>query len=433
MNSYAENITPEAAVEEPTVTPDSIADEPAVTPESTAGEPDSEAEPSAGEPVAEPTDALPADGADEENDTEIPGIEIEEEEEQETEGTEIVSPLSYIKSHGVAIGAGIFVVLLFLLAVRCGLKRKRAKKTAENRRRSGTDRENETVTDPPAPDEFENYGGTLAMEGAEGGTITEADDDLKKRPEGLYVSKVHNIGKRKSQQDSFGLSQEGTYLNPEGKGVLAIVADGMGGLQNGGEISALVTMSMMKAFDGQTDGLTADQELLRMLNQANQNVNALLQSSHIQKGGSTLVAVIVRGNDLYWLTVGDSHLCLYRDNVLMQINRDHIYGVELDEMAARGEISVQRALEDPQRKALTSYIGMGKIEKIDRNIRPLKLRKGDRLILMSDGIFGTLSDDELTAALHLPVDESAVAIDQMIQARRKPSQDNYTAVILEYV
>lgn len=280
--------------------------------------------------------------------------------------------------------------------------------------------------------DMNGFGTTMAVEQAPAQPVRQTRES-ESRPRGIYVSKMHNIGRRGSQQDSFGISQDGTRLECSGKGVFAIVADGMGGLSNGGEVSARVTMSMMRSFDQQTPSADGDRELLSMLNKANDEVNDMLAPSGQGKSGSTVVSVLIRDMQLYWIAVGDSHIYLYRDGALMQINRDHVYSVDLDEMAARGEISVREAAEDPQRKALTSYIGMGKLAKIDRNIRPLQLQSGDRVLLMTDGVFGTLSDEEITAAMKLPVDESSQAMEQMILGKNKATQDNFTALILECV
>ncbi len=153
-----------------------------------------------------------------------------------------------------------------------------------------------------------------------------------------------------SQQDSFGISENGQGWSDSGKGIFAIVADGMGGLYNGGEISALVTMSMMQTFDQIPRPGDARQELLSMLNQANDEVNARLSGGGQGKSGSTVVAVILRDTQLYWIAVGDSHIYLYRNGALMQINRDHVYSVDLDEMAARGEISSREASGIPSER-----------------------------------------------------------------------------------
>ena len=268
---------------------------------------------------------------------------------------------------------------------------------------------------------------------AAGGTAVSPEEIQDERHPGIYVGKAHNIGRRDSQQDSFGMSRDVQGMSTKGKGILAIVADGMGGTENGDQVSVLAAMTMLQNFDRMEGSVPGEKRLLTLLNQANTEVNKMLLTANGKKGGSTLVSVLIQDAKLYWLTVGDSRLCLYRKNTLIQINREHVYGIELDEKAARGEISMYAAANDPQRKALTSYIGMEKITKIDRNIRPLQMEDRDRLILMSDGVFGTLTDEEIAAAMQLPVTNSGEAIDQMIQKKNRREQDNYTVLILEYI
>ncbi len=268
---------------------------------------------------------------------------------------------------------------------------------------------------------------------AAGGTAVSPEEIQDGRHPGIYVGKAHNIGRRDSQQDSFGMSRDVQGMSTKGKGILAIVADGMGGTENGDQVSVLAAMTMLQNFDRMEGSVPGEKRLLTLLNQANTEVNKMLLTANGKKGGSTLVSVLIQDAKLYWLTVGDSRLCLYRKNTLIQINREQVYGIELDEKAARGEISMYAAANDPQRKALTSYIGMEKITKIDRNIRPLQMEDRDRLILMSDGVFGTLTDEEIAAAMQLPVTNSGEAIDQMIQKKNRREQDNYTVLILEYI
>lgn len=249
----------------------------------------------------------------------------------------------------------------------------------------------------------------------------------------LYVGKAHNIGRRDNQQDSFGISEDGQRIATEGKGVLAIVADGMGGTDNGDQVSVHAIMTMLQNFDTTEGNIPGEKRLLALMNQANTEVNKMCLAADGKKGGSTLVSVLIQDESLYWLTVGDSRLYLYRNHTLLQINREHVYGIELDERAARGEISMYAAENDPQRKALTSYIGLEKITKIDRNIRPLQLKDKDKVLLMSDGVFGTLTNEEIMAAMQFTAAESGESIDQMIRTKNRKEQDNYTALILEYV
>lgn len=247
----------------------------------------------------------------------------------------------------------------------------------------------------------------------------------------VNIGNAHHIGARESQQDSFGISDILSRELCEKKGVFAVVADGMGGLSNGKEVSAIVTSSMLKYFNEKTFHSAPEIELLNMVSSANEEVNRYLGKDGKGKSGSTLISIILQNRQLYWAAAGDSRICLVRNNSILQLNREHTYGCELDEKAAMGEISREEAQNNPQRAALTSYLGMGKLEKIDRSIRPLNLVSGDRVLLMSDGVFGALSDEEILSVMNIPPYESAVMLERMILAKNKPNQDNFTAVIFE--
>lgn len=250
--------------------------------------------------------------------------------------------------------------------------------------------------------------------------------------EGPYsIGNIQNIGKRESQQDSFGISDLSNKALCAEKGIFAVVADGMGGLANGAEVSALVTRSMLNYFASRPFGPDTSQEFLNMLTNANNETNAFLSKNVMGRSGSTVVAVIIKDKKLHWISVGDSRICLVRNGALFQLNREHTYASELDVKAARGEISYEEARSDPQRHALTSYIGMGELEKIDRSLRPVQLAKGDRIILMSDGVFGTLSDEEILSTMHLPPYEASSQLERLILDKDKKGQDNFTAIIIE--
>jgi serine/threonine protein phosphatase PrpC len=249
-------------------------------------------------------------------------------------------------------------------------------------------------------------------------------------PSPILIGNVHNIGMRESQQDSFGISDLSNKMLCELKGVFIVVADGMGGMSGGAEASGIVVQTMLQYFMDTESCDKPELDMLNMLYAANDNVNRYMEEH--EKGGSTVVAVIIRDGNLYWVSVGDSRIYLLRGGALMQINREHTYAVDLDEKAATGEITWEDAAVDPKRAALTSYIGMGQLEKVDRNIRPLRLVDGDRVLLMSDGVFGTLTDDEILAAMQGNLFESAADLQEEVLKKQKETQDNFTAVIFEY-
>ena len=253
----------------------------------------------------------------------------------------------------------------------------------------------------------------------------EADNNAQ-----FIVGKLHNVGKRSSQQDSFAVSDERDMKLCEEKGLIAIVADGMGGLSDGDKISSMVTLSLFKHFYEKPLADFPGDTLLDMLKNANKEVNNFLKNK-TERCGSTLVTGIIKDKKLYWLSVGDSHIYLYRGGNLMQLNREHTYKEELDLKVVNGEISMEEAIKNPQRTALTSYIGMGQLEKIDKNSAPVELKKGDRLIFATDGVFGTMKETQIASVMQYPVEESIRRMNDWIQAVGKNNQDNYTAVIIE--
>jgi serine/threonine protein phosphatase PrpC len=235
---------------------------------------------------------------------------------------------------------------------------------------------------------------------------------------------------RSSQQDSFAISDISNAELCESKGVFAIVADGMGGMADGSELSAIVTRTMLQYFNDALPSGRIDLDLLSMLYAANENVNQFQQGR--ERGGSTVVAVIIHDGDLYFASVGDSRICLVRGGGIMQLTREHVYAIDLDERAASGKMTWDAAFGDSQRAALTNFIGVGELERVDRNTRPLRLLRGDRVILMSDGVFGAISDNEILSAMSAPPHVSAELLQEKVLAKGYTNQDNLTAVVFEY-
>ncbi len=99
----------------------------------------------------------------------------------------------------------------------------------------------------------------------------------------------------------------------------------------------------------------------------------------------------------------------------------------------RGEITLDEVYNDPQKDALTSYIGENLVSETDMCQEPLKLRQGDKIILMSDGIYRTVGEGEMKEILKQSPQRAAMKLERMIFQKAKPSQDNYTALIVEII
>ncbi len=240
------------------------------------------------------------------------------------------------------------------------------------------------------------------------------------------VGKVHHIGRRKSQQDSFGV------LEVNG-GMFAVVADGMGGLSDGDRVSQIIVLTMLQDAAGLRPGQIEERPLYAMISNANREVIRMLGVTDRCRSGSTVVAVLTEGNRYQWISVGDSRIYLYHANQLMQINNEHIYEKELLQKAVNQEISFAEVNTDRQRKRVTSFIGMGDLKHIEGSLHPTEVHAGDKILLMSDGVFNTLPEQEICRILYETENAEAAAavLKERILARQNPKQDNFTAVILD--
>lgn len=238
------------------------------------------------------------------------------------------------------------------------------------------------------------------------------------------VSKIHGIGAREGQQDSFSVSP---LEMMDSKGVLTVVADGMGGLSDGDKVSQIVVSTMMEGFFAGEE--TPQQLLYRLVQDANRAVNNYLSGKN-SRSGSTVVAGLLKDHNFCYISVGDSRICLYRNGQLMQLNREHIYRNELMHEALNKGKNVMEAFRAERGGSLTSYLGMGQLKYVDAPAEPVRVQPGDKLILMSDGVYNTLSSSEIEDCLLLSAQEAAEQMEQLIKDRALAHQDNYTAVIL---
>lgn len=249
--------------------------------------------------------------------------------------------------------------------------------------------------------------------------------DVPKAP--VSAAYFQDIGARDDQQDSYGMTDINQYSQ---YGVMAVVADGMGGLANGKAVSSALVRTFVEGFGVVAAYARCADALLDLAIRANDQINRMLQGQ--ERSGSTLVTALIKNGMLYFITVGDSRLYLYRGGALLQLNREHIYQEELAVKAVNRQVSIQQVSGDRQSQSLTSYFGIGKIPCVDRNHEGIKLLPGDRLLLSSDGVFGTLSVEQMEQALSLPLQEAAQTMGKMVRDAEKPYQDNNTGLILEY-
>lgn len=242
----------------------------------------------------------------------------------------------------------------------------------------------------------------------------------------VLIGNAQNMGARPYQEDSFGFTELSDSA-ADGKGFMAIVADGMGGLTDSGQVSSYAVDFLIERFKGYDSSFSADMWLDETVRSLNYSASAMKTG-----GGSTLAAVLCSKKGIYWCCVGDSRIYLLRRGMLYMLSEDGDYFTELLDGVLREEISYAEAEEDDRKTALTSYIGSGKEIELEINKRPLLPEAGDTLLICSDGVYNALEERELAEILKEAPGRAAAGIERSVLEMGFSNQDNFTAVILKY-
>lgn len=240
---------------------------------------------------------------------------------------------------------------------------------------------------------------------------------------------AQHIGSRHAQQDSFGFGDPDDVEFLAHGGFLAVVCDGMGGMEHGDAASRTAVRAFLDAYRAKTPQESIPVALERSVYEANRQVVSLARSLGMSEGiGTTLVAAALREHSLYFVSVGDSGLFLASGGELRMVNHPHIFANVLDAAVARGAMSLEVALAHPERESLTSFIGAESLEEIDRNLDPLPLAEGDTILLASDGMFKTLAHDEIAASLWGNPQSWPEALVERTLSKKREFQDNVTVL-----
>ncbi len=217
-----------------------------------------------------------------------------------------------------------------------------------------------------------------------------------------------------------------------GAGLMVVVADGMGGHDNGALASAAAVQAMLKLYSRgrpRAPGHT----LTQFVRNAHTRLRSRAASSGAANMGTTLTVLWIIDNDAWWVHVGDSRLYHLRGGGLSQLTRDHVR----EEFARRDG----RPIPDRPGALSQSFIygsrGLGN----DLDIRlddgidtgRVMLKPHDRFMLCSDGISGALDHDRLADTLSpraesTPTDAAGVLARSAMEAG---TTDNITAIVVQ--
>ena len=210
-------------------------------------------------------------------------------------------------------------------------------------------------------------------------------------------------------------------------GWLAIVADGVGGADAGEIASSFATEKTVQHFLEKSDQKDWGQRLENAISAAHQDLCDLIESREGKRRmGTTLVAVIVVGNEAIFANVGDSRAYICRKGRIRQITKDHSLVVKLLD---DGIITEEEAAKLNISNIILQSIGSEQPPQVD--LYPESLHSEDIILLCSDGLNKHITDDELAQILSENSPEQAS--DMLIKiANQRGGLDNITVMVLKY-
>ena len=226
-----------------------------------------------------------------------------------------------------------------------------------------------------------------------------------------------DVGRRRS------VNQDAVLTTP----TLFVVADGMGG-HAAGDIAATMAVG---TFEAAGERLGTESSFAGAIGEANAAIyQASLDDPALAGMGTTLVAACLLGGGggdrLVVMNVGDSRAYRFRSGALIQITEDHSM---VAEMVRRGELTAEEALTHQQRHVITRALGLG--PEVSADTFPVPVRKGDRILLCSDGLTDEVDDEEIALALGTIVDPQAAADDLVARANAHGGADNISVIIID--
>lgn len=246
----------------------------------------------------------------------------------------------------------------------------------------------------------------------------------------LLIGSATDTGRVRDHNEDEVLLAEPESERTVARGFLFAVADGMGGHERGEVASQIAIETLFERFyaeDAATGG-----DMVAALQRGFRRANERILEESINGGtgsgsmGTTMVAGAIVGANLTIANVGDSRAYLIRAEQATQITRDHSL---VAEQVAGGVMTEEEARNSNYRNIITRALGHR--PKVDVDIFEIGLLPEDRIVLVSDGVSGSVEADELAALVlgGAPQEASKALIDLALE---QGSTDNVTAAIILY-
>ena len=170
---------------------------------------------------------------------------------------------------------------------------------------------------------------------------------------------------------------------------LFVVADGMGG-HRAGDYASKYTVEVLERELKRSDEEDVERALIQAVKVANHElIREAGTDEHLKGMGTTIVVATIINQMMYFANVGDSRLYLINQGIL-QLTKDHSL---VEEMVRLGGIKPEEAKHHPDKNIITRAIGAK--EDVEVDFYEHRLKKGDIILMCTDGLSNMVEDEEL--------------------------------------
>jgi PPM family protein phosphatase len=223
----------------------------------------------------------------------------------------------------------------------------------------------------------------------------------------------------------------GKYVQPNNpevlasKGMLFVVADGMGGHSAGEVASSIAVETVSRVY--YDDKNLPEESLKKAFQQANRDIHAVsIKNASLSGMGTTCTALVLKDGTALSAHVGDSRIYLVRDGQIYVMTEDHSAVME---MVKRGLISHEEARYHPDKNIILRAVGSQPEVEVSSWEEPFPVRASDQFILCSDGLYDLVTDEEIKQAV-LDGDPHVACEGLITLAKERGGYDNITVGII---
>lgn len=213
-------------------------------------------------------------------------------------------------------------------------------------------------------------------------------------------------------------------------GTMAVLADGIGCANTGAVCAQIAVDTILDRFEPYHE---LNDPLYFFRTAFREASHRIQRTAGERRGGASAGAVFLNRSHLYYAVAGDIRIAVLRGEEIIPLSK----GQTIDVLAAQayedGKISKQETLWSMEEKRIWNYLGQDGFHEIEVCEQPILLKQGDKVLLMSKGIFEELSWSETEDILidTAPLQELAERIADAAEQKNNPQGDNGSVILLQ--